>query len=235
MKELGLDPDPGRRTASARDAEPRADRAAPPMELLDAEGVAGLSMRKLGREAAAPAPPASTGTSRPRTTCSTLLIDEIWGEIDVPEPETGGLAGRGDAVRPQPALGRPPAPVAARGHVHPAEHGPERVDAGLPRPGAVRRGRVLRPRGRLRDGQRDVLRARHPSAEVAWRSMVKAVGQDSDRVERPGAGPGAVGGRGLPRHPRHARTPRRTDPYERLDASFTFGLECLLDGFAARL
>jgi AcrR family transcriptional regulator len=78
-----------RAAAPARENLSREQIVRTAMELLDTEGLAGLSMRKLATKLG------SGATSLywyvpTKVDLIDLLIDEIWGEIDVPEPELAG-------------------------------------------------------------------------------------------------------------------------------------------------
>ncbi|MEU4198115.1 TetR/AcrR family transcriptional regulator C-terminal domain-containing protein [Kribbella sp. NPDC026611] len=59
------------------------------MALLDEEGVAGLSMRKLAAKLGAGATSLYWHVPT-KNDLVDLLIDEVWGEIDVPQPELAG-------------------------------------------------------------------------------------------------------------------------------------------------
>ncbi|WUJ71675.1 TetR/AcrR family transcriptional regulator C-terminal domain-containing protein [Kribbella soli] len=59
------------------------------MEVLDGEGVAGLSMRKLAARLGAGATSLYWHVPT-KDDLVDLLIDQVWGEIDVPEPDLAG-------------------------------------------------------------------------------------------------------------------------------------------------
>lgn len=78
-----------RAAAPARETLSREQIVQTAMALLDQEGLAGLSMRKLAARLG------SGATSlywyvETKDDLIDLLIDEIWGEVDVPEPELAG-------------------------------------------------------------------------------------------------------------------------------------------------
>ncbi|MGZ0152090.1 TetR/AcrR family transcriptional regulator C-terminal domain-containing protein [Kribbella sp. WER1] len=74
---------PGRETLS------REQIVATAMKLLDVEGVAGLSMRKLAAKLDAGATSLYWHVPT-KDDLIDLLIDEVWGEIDVPDPDLAG-------------------------------------------------------------------------------------------------------------------------------------------------
>jgi AcrR family transcriptional regulator len=78
-----------RKAAPARETLHRDQIVAAAMELLDAEGVAGLSMRKLAAKLGSGATSLYWHVPT-KDDLIDLLIDEVWGEIDVPEPELAG-------------------------------------------------------------------------------------------------------------------------------------------------
>jgi AcrR family transcriptional regulator len=78
-----------RAAAPARETLSRQQIVQAAMETLDAEGVAGLSMRKLAAKLGSGATSLYWHVPT-KDDLIDLLIDEIWGEIDVPDP---GLAG----------------------------------------------------------------------------------------------------------------------------------------------
>src|SRR3954464_2318411 len=78
-----------RKAAPARETLSREQIVRTAMAILDAEGVSGLSMRKLGTKLAAGATSLYWYVDT-KDDLIDLLIDEVWGEIDVPEPELAG-------------------------------------------------------------------------------------------------------------------------------------------------
>lgn len=78
-----------RAAAPARETLSREQIVRTAMELLDTEGLAGLSMRKLAAKLGSGATSLYWHVPT-KDDLIDLLIDEIWGEIDVPEPELAG-------------------------------------------------------------------------------------------------------------------------------------------------
>jgi AcrR family transcriptional regulator len=77
------------KAAPAREALSREQIVAAAMAILDTEGVAGLSMRKLAARLGSGATSLYWHVPT-KDDLVDLLIDEVWGEIDVPEPELAG-------------------------------------------------------------------------------------------------------------------------------------------------
>jgi|SRR5215207_4920981 len=78
-----------RTAAPARETLSRSQIVRVAMELLDAEGLAGLSMRKLGAKLDAGATSLYWHVQT-KDDLIDLVIDEIYGEVDVPDPELAG-------------------------------------------------------------------------------------------------------------------------------------------------
>ena len=78
-----------RANAPARETLSREQIVQAAMETLDSEGVAGLSMRKLAAKLGSGATSLYWHVPT-KDDLIDLLIDEVWGEIDVPEPELAG-------------------------------------------------------------------------------------------------------------------------------------------------
>ncbi|GAA1606155.1 MULTISPECIES: TetR/AcrR family transcriptional regulator [Kribbella] len=78
-----------RKASPARETLSREQIVAAAMQVLDAEGVTGLSMRKLAAKLDAGATSLYWHVPT-KDDLIDLLIDEVWGEIDVPEPELAG-------------------------------------------------------------------------------------------------------------------------------------------------
>ncbi|RZU18358.1 TetR family transcriptional regulator [Kribbella rubisoli] len=78
-----------RSAAPARETLSREQIVKTAMEVLDGEGVAGLSMRKLAARLGAGATSLYWHVPT-KDDLVDLLIDQVWGEIDVPEPELAG-------------------------------------------------------------------------------------------------------------------------------------------------
>ncbi|MGW5192983.1 TetR/AcrR family transcriptional regulator C-terminal domain-containing protein [Kribbella sp. NPDC004138] len=78
-----------RKASPARETLSREQIVAAAMTILDTDGVAGLSMRKLAAKLDAGATSLYWHVPT-KDDLVDLLIDEVWGEIDVPEPELAG-------------------------------------------------------------------------------------------------------------------------------------------------
>jgi AcrR family transcriptional regulator len=78
-----------RSAAPARETLSREQIVKTAMEVLDGEGVTGLSMRKLAARLGAGATSLYWHVPT-KDDLVDLLIDQVWGEIDVPEPELAG-------------------------------------------------------------------------------------------------------------------------------------------------
>ncbi|MFD7160803.1 TetR/AcrR family transcriptional regulator C-terminal domain-containing protein [Kribbella sp. NPDC059898] len=78
-----------RKASPARETLSREQIVAAAMQVLDAEGVTGLSIRKLAAKLGAGATSLYWHVPT-KDDLIDLLIDEVWGEIDVPEPELAG-------------------------------------------------------------------------------------------------------------------------------------------------
>ncbi len=78
-----------RAAAPARETLSREQIVRAAMETLDSEGIAGLSMRKLAAKLGSGATSLYWHVPT-KDDLIDLLIDEIWGEIDVPEPDLAG-------------------------------------------------------------------------------------------------------------------------------------------------
>jgi AcrR family transcriptional regulator len=77
------------KATTPRETLSRQQIVAAAMEILDTEGVSGLSMRKLAAKLDAGATSLYWHVPT-KDDLVDLLIDEVWGEIDVPEPELAG-------------------------------------------------------------------------------------------------------------------------------------------------
>ncbi|MEU8226444.1 TetR/AcrR family transcriptional regulator [Kribbella sp. NPDC048915] len=78
-----------RKPASARETLSREQIATAAMAILDTEGLAGLSMRKLAAKLGSGATSLYWHVPT-KDDLIDLLIDEVWGEIDVPDPDLAG-------------------------------------------------------------------------------------------------------------------------------------------------
>ncbi|WP_238161358.1 TetR/AcrR family transcriptional regulator C-terminal domain-containing protein [Kribbella antibiotica] len=77
------------KTSPARETLTREQIVRTALETLDAEGLAGLSMRKLAAKLGSGATSLYWHVPT-KDDLIDLLIDEVWGEIDIPEPELAG-------------------------------------------------------------------------------------------------------------------------------------------------
>ncbi|GAA1721916.1 TetR/AcrR family transcriptional regulator C-terminal domain-containing protein [Kribbella yunnanensis] len=77
------------KAAPARETLTREQIVRAALESLDAEGLAGLSMRKLAAKLGSGATSLYWHVPT-KDDLIDLLIDEVWGEIDIPEPELAG-------------------------------------------------------------------------------------------------------------------------------------------------
>ncbi|TDC15682.1 TetR family transcriptional regulator [Kribbella albertanoniae] len=77
------------KAAPARETLTREQIVRAALESLDTEGVAGLSMRKLAAKLGSGATSVYWHVPT-KDDLIDLLIDEVWGEIDIPEPELAG-------------------------------------------------------------------------------------------------------------------------------------------------
>ncbi|MET9270426.1 TetR/AcrR family transcriptional regulator [Kribbella sp. NPDC003557] len=78
-----------RKASPARETLSREQIVTAAMAILDTDGVSGLSMRKLAAKLDAGATSLYWHVPT-KDDLVDLLIDEVWGEIDVPEPELAG-------------------------------------------------------------------------------------------------------------------------------------------------
>jgi AcrR family transcriptional regulator len=218
---------PGRETLSREQIV----RAA--MELLDEEGLAGLSMRKLGAKLAAGATSLYWHVQT-KDDLLDLVIDEIYGEVDVPEPELAGWRAGAtlfahslratllrhswmpDVIYSRPSVGPKAMSLGSRGLALFGSAG----FIGLDIDHAM--GSVM------------AYVMGMTSSEIAWRELVKKSGKSTQEWV------GDVVEQVLPvadDYPemRESLQRRKVDPTQLQNAAFTFGLESLLDGLEARL
>jgi len=204
------------------------------MALLDEEGLAGLSMRKLAAKLDAGATSLYWHVPT-KNDLIDLLIDEIWGEIDVPDPELAGwrngalLFGhslRAAVVRhawlPEVMYTRPSV-------------GPNAMDLGS-------RGLVLF--GAAGFSEQDVDLAMSSvmsyvlgtaSSEVATRDMIKKSGQSVDEWAQDMMHQAEVVAAEHPQMQASVRRRAGKDLNAALTESFAFGLDALLDGLELRV
>jgi len=223
-----------RKAAPARETLSREQIVKTAMATLDSDGLAGLSMRKLAARLDAGATSLYWHVPT-KDDLIDLLIDEVWGEIDVPEPELAGwrsgalLFGHSlrSAVLRHPWL---PEVMYTRPSI-----GPNAMSLGS-------RGLVLF--GAAGFSEHDVDLAMSSvmsyvlgtvSAEVATREMVRKSGQPVDEwvgdIRKQAEAVAAD-------YPdMRASVQRRTikDLDTSLTENFVFGLDALLDGLEARV
>jgi AcrR family transcriptional regulator len=203
------------------------------LRLLDEEGLAGLSMRRLAERLKA-------GTTslywhvETKDDLLELVIDEVYGEVDIPEPELAGW--RNGATLFAHSLRATilrhrwlPAVINTRPSI-----GPHAMELGS---------RALALFGAAGFTDLDVDFAMSSvmayvfgmtNSEVAWRTMVEESGTSEEEWVS------AVMAEGLERtegHPEmHESLKRRNiDPDQLQNRSFSFGLDSLLDGLESRL
>ncbi|MEV5963833.1 TetR/AcrR family transcriptional regulator C-terminal domain-containing protein [Kribbella sp. NPDC051952] len=223
-----------RATAPARETLTRDQIVKVAMETLDADGLAGLSMRKLAAKLGSGATSLYWHVPT-KDDLIDLLIDEIWGEIDVPEPELAGwrsgalLFGHSlrSAVLRHPWL---PEVMYTRPSV-----GPNAMGLGS-------RGLVLF--GAAGFSEHDVDLAMSSvmsyvlgtvSAEVATREMVRRSGQSMDEWAEGMLSQAEAIATDYPEMQASVRRRTRQDLDAALTQTFVFGLDALLDGLQARV
>ncbi|WBQ07902.1 TetR/AcrR family transcriptional regulator [Kribbella sp. CA-293567] len=220
--------------APARETLSREQIVRRAMDLLDAEGLAGLSMRKLGAKLD------SGATSlywhvQTKDDLIDLVIDEIYGEIDVPEPEPAGWrAGvtlfaeslRATVLRhawlPEVLYSRP-------------RLGPHAMSVGS---GAIVLFGAAGFTGRDVDNAMGAVMSYvigSASSEVSVRTTVGETGRSMEDWARE-ISELSQSGDGLDTAPEsHLQWPSGTDLDTMQDEAFTFGLDSLLDGLQARV
>ncbi|MEV6271999.1 TetR/AcrR family transcriptional regulator [Kribbella sp. NPDC051936] len=223
-----------RKASPARETLSREQIVAAAMTILDTDGVAGLSMRKLAAKLDAGATSLYWHVPT-KDDLVDLLIDEVWGEIDVPEPELAGWrAGAllfGHSLR-SAVLRHPWLPEVM--YTRPSI-GPNAMSLGA-------RGLVLFGAAGFTEHEIDLAMSSvmsyvlgTVSAEVATREMVRKSGRSEDNwvseiVEQAEAVAGD--------YPEMQASVRRRTAVG-LDAgltqNFVFGLDALLDGLEARV
>lgn len=205
------------------------------MELLDQEGPAGLSMRKLAVKLGAGA----TSIYWHVETKDDLLefvIDEVFGEVDVPDPEVAGWRGgatlfahsfRATILRHRWF----PGVLGGRATI-----GPNALSL------ASRAMALLSAAGftgfDLQYAVSSLIAYVLGTAggEAAWRSAVNDSGKSTAEWVAEARGQAIEAAkRDYPELGEHIAQWTGTDPLAVHSANFAFGLDCLLDGFAARL
>jgi AcrR family transcriptional regulator len=224
-----------RKAPPARETLSRDQIVTAAMELLDTDGVSGLSMRKLAAKLGAGATSLYWHVPT-KDDLVDLLIDEVWGEIDVPEPELAGwrsgalLFGHSlrSAVLRHPWL---PEVMYTRPSI-----GPHAMSLG-------ERGLVLFGAAGFSDHEVDLAMGSvmsyvlgTVSAEVATREMVRKSGRSEETwVSELLEHAQAVAADEYPRMRRSVSRRTTTDLDAGLTQNFVFGLDALLDGLATRV
>ncbi|HZX02560.1 TetR/AcrR family transcriptional regulator C-terminal domain-containing protein [Kribbella sp.] len=223
-----------RKAAPARETLSREQIVATAMRLLDAEGVAGLSMRKLAAKLDAGATSLYWHVPT-KDDLIDLLIDEVWGEIDVPEPDLAGwrsgalLFGHSlrSAVLRHPWL---PEVMYTRPSV-----GPNAMKLG-------ERGLVLFGAAGFSDQEVDLAMGSvmsyvlgTVSAEVATREMVRKSGSSEERWVSELLEQAEARSTDYPAMQQSVRRRIVTDLDTGLTNNFVFGLDALLDGLQTRV
>lgn len=203
------------------------------LRLLDEEGLAGLSMRKLAERL-------NAGTTslywhvETKDDLVELVIDEVYGEVDIPEPELAGWRNgatlfahslRATILR-HPWL---PAVINTRPSI-----GPHAMDVGS-------RGLALFGAAGFKDLEIDFAMSSVMSyvfgittSEVAWRTMVEESGTSEQEWASTVMAEGLRATEDYPQM-QESLNRRNVDPGALMNQSFTFGLESLLDGLEGRL
>jgi AcrR family transcriptional regulator len=224
-----------RRTAApARETLSRQQIVKTAMLVLDEEGVAGLSMRKLAARLGAGATSLYWHVPT-KDDLVDLLIDEVWAEIDVPEPELAGwrsgalLFGHSlrSAVLLHPWL---PEVMYTRPSI-----GPHAMSLG-------ERGLVLFGAAGFTTHEVDLAMGSvmsyvlgTVSAEVATREMVRKSGRSEESWVSEMMEQAQAVASDYPQMQESVRRRTTTDLDSGLTENFVFGLDALLDGLQARV
>lgn len=202
--------------------------------LLDEEGLAGLSMRKLGTRLSVAAPTLYWHVQT-KDDLLEYVLDEVYAEIDVPEPDLAGW--RNGAMLMAHSLRA----TILRHRWLPAVLN-DRVSLGPNAMALSSRGMALfRAAGFT---GRDVENATSAvvayvlgsaGAEASWRTLVQRSGRSVDDWSRETLDEALPVAADYPDVSEVLRRRGATDPYAFLEDTFVFGLKSLLDGFAARL
>jgi AcrR family transcriptional regulator len=205
------------------------------IELLDSEGLAGLSMRKLAERLGAGA----TSIYWHVETKDDLLeyvIDEIYGEVDVPDADLAGWRSgvillahslRATILR-HPWL---PEAISSRASIGPNAMSLSQRATGLFRSAGFTGFDLDHAAAALFSY---VIGA--TGSQAAWLATVKASGKTvSEWADEVYAQATEVAKGDYPELMQRIADWKDVDLLQMHSASFSFGLECLLDGFAARL
>ncbi|WP_329002100.1 TetR/AcrR family transcriptional regulator C-terminal domain-containing protein [Kribbella sp. NBC_00709] len=223
-----------RTAAPARETLSREQIVKMAMLVLDEEGVAGLSMRKLAARLGSGATSLYWHVPT-KDDLVDLLIDEVWGEIDVPEPELAGwrsgalLFGHSlrSAVLRHPWL---PEVMYTRPSV-----GPHAMTLG-------ERGLVLFGAAGFTAREVDLAMGSvmsyvlgTVSAEVATREMVRKSGRSEESWVSDLLAQAEAAADEYPHMQESVRRRTSADLDSELTANFVFGLDALLDGLEAKV
>jgi AcrR family transcriptional regulator len=204
------------------------------MEVLDGEGVGGLSMRKLAARLGAGATSLYWHVPT-KDDLVDLLIDQVWGEIDVPEPELAGwrsgalLFGHSlrsavlrhpwlpEVMYTRPSIGPNAMSLGERGLVLFGAAGftPREVDLAMGSVMSYVLGTV--------------------SAEVATREMVRKSGRSEEAWVSELLEQAQSVSTDYPQMQESVRRRTSVDLDSELTENFVFGLDALLDGLQARV
>lgn len=217
-----------------REALSRAQIVRAAVELLDEEGLAGLSMRKLGAKLSV----AATTLYWHVQTKDDLLeyaLDEAYAEIDIPEPDIAGWRGAATLFAHSMrsiVIRHPWLPTVVNSRI---SIGPNAMAL------SARAMAIFRAAGFT---GRDVDHAASAvisytlgfvASEVSWRTMVKESGKPVEQWIEEAMAQAIPAAEAFPEIKDLLELRGSSDPYASLNQSFTFGLESLLDGFAVRL
>jgi AcrR family transcriptional regulator len=222
------------RAAPARETLTREQIVKTAMTTLDTEGLAGLSMRKLAAKLGSGATSLYWHVPT-KDDLIDLLIDEIWGEIDVPDPEFAGW--RSGAMLFAHSL-----------HATVLRH-PWLPEVMYTRPSLGPKAMTLGSRGLVLFSsagfsERDVDFAMSSvmsyvlgtsSAEVATREMVRKSGQSPNEWAGDMLQQAETVAADYPEMHESVRRRAAEDLDSALTTSFVFGLDALLDGLETRV
>ncbi|MGW7683933.1 TetR/AcrR family transcriptional regulator C-terminal domain-containing protein [Kribbella sp. NPDC054772] len=223
-----------RKASPARETLTRDQIVQTAMELLDTEGLAGLSMRKLAARLGAGATSLYWHVPT-KVDLIDLLIDEVWGEIDVPEPELAGWRSGallfGHSLRSAVLRHRwLPEVMYTRPSI-----GPNAMILG-------ERGLVLFGAAGFSDHEVDLAVGSvmsyvlgTVSAEVATREMVRKSGRSEESWVNDLLEQAQAVATDYPEMQRSVTRRTVTDLDSNLTESFVFGLDALLDGLQTRV
>jgi AcrR family transcriptional regulator len=218
----------------SREALTRTQIVRATVELLDEEGLSGLSMRKLGTRLSV----AATSLYWHVQTKDDLLeyaLDEVYGEIDVPEPELAGWRGAATLLAHSMRsmiIRHPWMPAVGNNRLSIGPHAMAFSSGGMA---------IFRAAGFDGRAVENALSAvisyvlGSTGTEVSWRTMVKQSGKSADQWTHEALEQALPAAAAFPDIQDMLARRGTGDPFAMLNEAFTFGLESLLDGFAARL